>query len=1149
MRFDRLRIVGFKTFVDPTDFVIERGLTGIVGPNGCGKSNLVEALRWVMGETSHKSMRASAMDDVIFNGSGGRPARNTAEVTLFIDNGDRTAPAAVNDADRLEITRKLVREEGSAYRINGREARARDVQILFADAASGARSPALVRQGQIGEIIAARPQARRRILEDAAGIAGLHARRHEADLRLRSAEENLVRTDDILRQIEEQAEALSRQARQAARYREAGALLRRAEAVEQLVRLAEARERLAEAGRRQELDVRAVAARTREQGEAARAEAVAAHELRPLRDAAAARAAALQRLTLAREGIDAEERRQRERAADLDRRLAELARDLDRARQTGEDAARSLAALAEEEARLAAEAGRLADSAPESEARATAAAARLAGAGKALADAQAAASDLAARRAAGERAVREAGERLARAGAQLAAAERELQALRDATFDDSGPLRAEVAERQARVVALEAAQQGRESELAAARRAEAAERARLTEAERAFGRIDGEARGLAKLLAGSGGDLWPAVLEAIRVRKGHEIALGAALGDDLDASANESAPVHWRLVPGENDPPLPAQARPLAEVVEAPPALARRLAQIGLVPRAEGAVLQRLLRPGQRLVSREGDLWRWDGLTVAAEAPSPAARRLAEKNRLAELETARSEAAAGVESARAAAQAAQAAVREAEAAEARERQALRAERQALDAARERATALERRESERLARLAVLQESVVRLAGFRAEADAAAAATRENFLALAPSGAGDTALAEARAALGAAQAAATEAEAGRQSLARESAAVAGRRQTVARETAAWQERSARAHQQIGEIEDRRAGAEAERDALAAAPDDFAVRRRALLHEIGEAEAARKEAADAAAAAESAHAAAERAARQALADLAGAREALARSEALADSARLALAEVERLAEEQAGVPLAGLPALAGLADPAALPTLREAEEKVAALRRDRERLGAVNLRADEELAEVERRRSDLVAEKEDLDQAIRKLRRAIQSLNEEGRARLLASFDIVNGHFGRLFATLFGGGEAELQLVESEDPLEAGLEIIAKPPGKRPQVLTLLSGGEQALTATALIFAVFLTNPSPVCVLDEIDAPLDDHNVERLCDMLDEMARTTQTRFVLITHNPITMARMDRLFGVTMAERGVSQLVSVDLENAERLAEAG
>jgi hypothetical protein len=240
--------------------------------------------------------------------------------------------------------------------------------------------------------------------------------------------------------------------------------------------------------------------------------------------------------------------------------------------------------------------------------------------------------------------------------------------------------------------------------------------------------------------------------------------------------------------------------------------------------------------------------------------------------------------------------------------------------------------------------------------------------------------------------------------------------------------------------------------------------------------------------------------------------------------------------------------GLAALAGVEDGQDLPALDVVERKLESLKADRERLGAVNLRADDELAEVEQKQTQLTTERDDLTEAIRKLRIAIQSLNKEGRERLLAAFDVVNGHFKELFTTLFGGGSAELQLVESEDPLEAGLEILARPPGKKPQTMTLLSGGEQALTAMSLIFAVFLTNPSPICVLDEVDAPLDDANVERFCDLLEEMRKRTDTRFVTITHNPITMARMDRLFGVTQAERGVSQLVSVDLGQAETLIAA-
>jgi chromosome segregation protein len=275
------------------------------------------------------------------------------------------------------------------------------------------------------------------------------------------------------------------------------------------------------------------------------------------------------------------------------------------------------------------------------------------------------------------------------------------------------------------------------------------------------------------------------------------------------------------------------------------------------------------------------------------------------------------------------------------------------------------------------------------------------------------------------------------------------------------------------------------------------------------------------------------------------LSAAREQSARAEERCQGASRRVTDIEREIRDMLEVEPQGVAALAELVEGAELPDVAAIEADLEKLRRDRERLGAVNLRAEEELREVETQHTALTTERDDLVEAIRRLRLGIQNLNREARERLLASFEVVNGHFKRLFTQLFGGGEAELQLIESEDPLDAGLEILAKPPGKKPQTLSLLSGGEQALTAMALIFAVFLTNPAPICVLDEVDAPLDDHNVERFCDLLDEMTRSTDTRFVIITHNPITMARMNRLFGVTMAERGISQLVSVDLEAAVKI----
>jgi chromosome segregation protein len=1147
MKFEKLRIVGFKTFVDPTEFMIEPGLTGIVGPNGCGKSNLVEAMRWVMGETSFKSMRASAMDDVIFNGSGGRPARNMAEVSLVVDNGSRTAPAGFNDADKLEISRRIEREEGSTYRINAREARARDVQLLFADAATGARSPAMVRQGQIGEIISAKPQARRRILEDAAGIAGLYSRRHEAELRLKATEENLIRVEDVLRHLHEQVESLGKQARQAVRYRDIAGHIRRAEALLLHLAILDAKAQLQAAERQFDADTRAVAERTRLQGEAARAYAVAEHGIQPLREEEARRAAALQRLQIAREQIDDEERRAKTRFHELSERLKELDRDRERGQQTMDDAERSLSALAEEEAKLAALAQADAGGRPAAAQHLAHVEADLAKAEQALNDSQNALAELTARRGASERAVREASERLARAEAQLAQADREIAAIGEVAGGvDLVALRKRFADAAAALASAETAAQGAETRLTAARDLESKARPKLTEAERSHQRLETEIRTLRKLLEGAGGDLWPPVLDEISVGKGYEIALGAAMGDDLDASSNPTAPAHWAMVAGTvGEPPLPPQAEPLSNHVKAPAALAMRLAQIGVVNRAEGAALRRLLKPGQRLVSREGDVWRWDGFTSAAEAPSPAARRLAEKNRLGELESAATAAQVLLTSLRAEAEQLGQDVRLSSTAEQDARAAVRQARQAADQARDVLAAAERKDAERSARLQALTDNRQRLETNLNEASVAKAAAEKSFGEFRPDSELAAIVGDQRTAVAQRRADAAEARAALQTIDREVELRNARRQTVLNEIKAWAERKARAAQLAEELAARTAAVAEEQKQLEAAPDDFVVRRRAIIHEIDQAEAARKEAADKRATAESTLAETDKAARVMLQDLSTAREARARSETLVEAGKARVGEVEKAVEETLEVTPSALAELAGLTPGQDLPPLRQTEERLQNLKRERERLGAVNLRADEELQEAEQRRDDLTAEREDLDGAIRKLRRGIQSLNSEGRERLLASFEIVNGHFKRLFATLFGGGDAELQLIESDDPLEAGLEILAKPPGKKPTVLTLLSGGEQALTATALIFAVFLTNPSPICVLDEIDAPLDDHNVERLCTLLDEMVNTTETRFIIITHNPITMARMDRLFGVTMAERGISQLVSVDLQAAERL----
>ena len=1151
MKLTRLRLIGFKSFVEPVDFGIEGGLTGIVGPNGCGKSNLVEALRWVMGEASHKAMRAADMDEVIFSGSANRPARNHAEVMLFLDNADRTAPAQFNEHESLEVSRRIERQHGSIYRVNGREARARDVQLLFADASTGARSPALVHQGRIGEIIQAKPAQRRRVLEEAAGVAGLHARRHEAELRLNGAEQNLARLDDVIAQIAAQIDGLKRQARQALRYRAVAAELRKAEAVLCHLRWVGANAEVGAAAQAQAASVRVVADATAAQAQAARNQALAAAALPGLREAEARAAAALQRLLIARETLDREEARAHERIAELDRRLVQLAEDIARERRQAADAQTALDRLDQEDAALGRDADAVAERERAAAERTAAAEAALAADEKTFADLTGALADLAARRNQLERAVREHSERLVRLEGQIGEVEDELASL---DRPDGGPdlaaLAAAVEAAQGAVAEAETAALRAEAAHSAARQGLDAARAPLDQAERRLQRLDAEGKTLTRVLGIDAQKLWPAALDLVTVAKGFEAALGAALGDDLDAPIDPAAPMRWAgAAIDPTDPALPAGAQALADHVTAPPELARRLAQIGVVARADGPRLAALLKPGQRLVSREGDLWRWDGFAAAANAPTAAARRLAQKNRFADLERELAAARSEVETGRGTVEAAQAEVRAAVAAEA-EARSRRREAQALaDAARDRHAAAEREVSRATARLSALAEAKVRLAASRDEAVAMKRDAVEALAVLPPVAGLEGELADARAAVAARRAHLADARGDAQALAREAELRQRRRAAIAGERTQWRERADGAHGQIATLEARMDEARRERAALDEAPAVFAEKRRALIGEIEGAETVRRAAADALAGAEADLAAAEAAERDARDALAQAREAAVRAEERHEGAKRRLADIAHEIQELLDVAPDAVAGLAGIAPGASLPDLETIEAGIDKLRRDRERLGAVNLRAEEELREVEAQHASLTAERDDLAEAIKRLRQGISSLNREARERLTASFEVVNRHFQQLFASLFGGGTAELILIESEDPLEAGLDIVAKPPGKKPTTLSLLSGGEQALSALALIFAVFLTNPAPICVLDEVDAPLDDHNVERFCDLLDEMTKLTDTRFVIITHNPITMARMDRLFGVTMAERGVSQLVSVDLEAAVRIREAG
>ena len=1145
MHFQKLRLSGFKSFVEPTEFRIEPGLTGVVGPNGCGKSNLLEALRWVMGANSAKAMRAGGMDDVIFAGSGSRPSRNHAEVTLTIDNTDRTAPAQFINEPVLEVARRIDRGAGSTYKVNGRELRARDVQLLFADASTGANSPALVRQGQISELIAARPQNRRMILEEAGGVSGLHTRRHEAELRLRAAEANLERLDDVAKELETALARLKREARQAEKFKRLSAEIRALQGALHYARWRDALAALTRAEAEAREAMERVEASAREAAAAQTAAADAEAGLPALREEAQIAGAVLHRLAIENDRL---EREAEQAQAEVDRLSGDVARfndDQAREEQMAQDARIALSRIEAELAELSGEA----DAAPERLPELTEAAKAAEGA---RAEAEAALEALAAQVAAQEAERRAAEQRLAEAEARVARSRRALETAK-ADREALGPAQhPEAAAAQARFEAtLAALREAREALTTAeaaqakAAAAEVAARDAARKAEDRLGRLKTEARGLAQLTQTAAKSPYPPALDQVAPEAGYEAALAAALGDDLNAALDSRSAAHWAGRDAGAPVDWPEGARPLGPLVKAPPALAARLALTALVERADGSRLQALVPPGARLVSKEGDLWRWDGFVARAEAPRPAAVRLEQRRRLADLE-------AEIEQLTPAAAQAAAAHREATTALRAAEEALRAARRGPEGA-ERAVGLARDEVDRHAREIArrdaraqsLDETIARFDAERVEAETAADAARAAFQGLGADEAAAGRLTEARAAAAAAREAAAKARTALDVETRERASRAGRLERLRRDQADWARRAEAAAKRLESLSADLDRAIVTLEAAREAPRGLEGRRADLFDQLAAAEARQTKASDALQASEAARTAADKAARAAEAAAGEARELRAATTARHEAARerlieiaAALREAVRMEPEELGRRLSD-DAVAVPADPAGV------EQHLANLERDRDAIGPVNLRAEEEMAEYETRLKTLRTERADLSGAIARLREGIETLNAEGRERLLAAFDVINNHFQSLFLALFGGGQAELRLIESDDPLEAGLEIYACPPGKRLSTMSLMSGGEQALTAAALIFGVFLANPAPICVLDEVDAPLDDANVDRFCNMLAEMTQRTQTRFIAITHNPVTMARMDRLFGVTMPERGVSQLVSVDLRQAEAM----
>ena len=855
MEFKKIQLTGFKSFAEKTNFLIEEGLTGIVGPNGCGKSNIVESLRWCMGETSAKSMRGSGMEDVIFSGTSNKPSKNIAEVSIALSNENKDGPIQYNELDEIEIRRKIEKDKGSKFYINNKEVRAKDAQMFFADLSTGAHSPSLISQGRIGALVTAKPADRRAILEEAAGIAGLHVRRHEAELRLSAAENNLKRADELRRQQERQLANLQKQAEEAAKYKSVSEEIKKVEAGLYYLKLKDIDHEIKlenEINTEAEIQVKEFNSQLENLEKRITDET---NKVTPIRERNIENLSKIQRLNLELKSLDEENERIEEEIKSIKNSLRMIDEDIDREKSIVIDANSNEKRLKEEKGELI----------------------------------------------------------------EIDSKYYETEKLSNQDLD----------------VAKENLKREQDK------------------VDRILDTFSSE--NLKKNI-----EQINKIIDQITAAKNliNEQNNSAAL-KVLDECKENLSYLNIKIKDAEEGDKITV----LNETNEIIKKLQEKYADIYS---NNQNIKKESVKRNERIQKIDLEIESWKNLLTNSEKM---VRELNDRKNKQTLKLNDLE----------------------------KQPQLQAEKKGQISESLRISEKEQNENETI--IVEIDDKILKLSNELKD-------TKENSI---------------------------------------------------------------------EIRERKASSGATIDGLSK-------RRSDLLERV--------------------------------------------------SAELNLSE-EKLLE------------FSNLEKEVEFHDVVTQEELLDEKKRQREKLGSVNLRADEETSKYEVEIKKMEKDRQDLVTAIIKLKESISELNQKGRERLLEAFEKVNRKFNEVYTKLFNGGNAKLELVDSDDPLDAGLEMLVSPPGKRLQSITLLSGGEQALTALSLIFAVFLTNPSPICVLDEVDAPLDDANVTRFCNLLTELTKITSTRFIIVTHHALTMSKMDRLYGVTMPEKGISQLVAVDLQKAESM----
>jgi chromosome segregation protein len=1097
--FKKLRISNFKSFVDPVEVNINEGLTGVVGPNGCGKSNLVEALRWVMGETSYKSMRTDAMDDVIFSGTENRPARNFAEVSLILDNKDRNAPNDYNKEDNIEIIRRIERESGSAYRVNGKDIRARDIQMFFADVSTGARSPSLVRQGQIDELISQKPEQRRKILEEAAGISGFHVRRHEAELRLNAANNNIDRLDDVLKELSSQIRSLRKQAREATRYKTLSEEIRNAQAVVLAVKLELINEELDDSNKKYNDAKKNHQDTINSLSRINTEEIQLVDELKPLKEKSASDAAKFQRLIIEMEGLDKELMRQEQRIIELDDFILSTSSQLERENEILIDLKNSLSAYSNTEEKI-----------------------------KKKSQIQIQIDE-------NLSLLKANNEKINNFSSKYSQKEN-LEKITDNNKEIIDSILSQIKREKDYHDSLNNLSKS-ENNLDSLSQKDNQIRELINKKTDELNQNESLINNIVDLysqknvlekLLGSSLDVKNSLIDKLEVEPGFENALDALLGDELYYSVDNDQPIHWEYLGDFSEElSLPKNCEPLSSFIKGSNVVNRRLRQTGLVKKEDGQKLMSDLNFGQRLVSKEGDLWRWDGLVVSSSSSSSAVKRLQQRNKLDEINQSIKDFEIkheDIEKLR---------KKSSDIQESITNSKIELDRvnTQIDAKEDNAEKIIKSKNE----LSILNN---KLEEFNSESN-------DNLKQLAEI---KSSIDSFEIEFGGIEKLRKIGEEYQETITTLKIDL-DRISTEIESKGDIEKKIPQAIDLISSLEERIQNYKNEKNNYTSLPEEIDKKKNTLNSLIEKARLEKLASEDKLTDLENKINSMRSKQRDVVEQEAQHRESEARLETLLQNNREKKDEIISQIDRDLKLNNNQLLELVNFSEDNPRPDEITAEQNFERFKNEREVLGGVNLRADDELEEVQDRFDETKSEREDLDAAISKLKKGISGLNQESRERMKLAFNEVNEKFQNVFKKLFGGGHAELNFVDSDDPLEAGLEMLAQPPGKKLKSMESLSGGEKALTAISLIFAVFLTNPSPICVLDEVDAPLDDANVERFCDLIEDMSKSVNTRFLIITHHALTMSRMDRLFGVTMQEKGISKLVSVDLKTAEKFRKIG